>query len=183
MVEYSKDELETIIETAVAILHKDHKFLLVQGHDINERTVTSQLRAIIDDLIPEYHVDAEYNRMWKRRKEAGEGFVYDTKKSKRLEPQEVMTDDEEATTVFPDIIVHIRGTDINLLIIEVKMEWKKEKSDEDKKKLRGYTQGGLSYNFGAYVEIGESGLSNLEWFLGNAFIEKEKLQVAVPATE
>jgi hypothetical protein len=65
-------------------------------HDLHERTVTGRLADHLRPHFPEWHVDCEYNR---------EGHEI-----KRV----------NGNVVVPDIIVHRRGTQDNLLVIEAK---------------------------------------------------------------
>lgn len=164
MSDYSIKELGQIIEAAVECLKNDHSFLLKEKNNLNERTVTSQLRAILSKFFPDFDVDAEYNRM-------DVNGQYRPKAIDHLEAgvfdETVPYDDLEGRTVFPDIIVHRRGTNENLLVIEVKMAWKSGKAGLDEEKLSAYTdrEKGLGYRFGLYLEIGEKGIEKTKWFV------------------
>ena len=73
---------------------------------------------------------------------------------KRLQlPRRDAADDElHATTVFPDIIVHVRGTDNhNLLVLEVKKPGGDIAYDE--RKLRAFREQ-LHYRHAAHVILG-----------------------------
>src|SRR5690348_14899528 len=77
--------------------------------DLNERTITHKLAEHLQQAFSEYDVDCEYNR--------NQGDI------KTLElPEHINNswDDTQARTVFPDIIVHRRGTGTNVLVIEAK---------------------------------------------------------------
>jgi hypothetical protein len=74
-----------------------------------------------------------------------------------LRPSQILSDDICATTVYPDIIVHIRGKErANLLVIEVKRycDWDVV-DDHDSAKLRGFTdQNGLfRYTWGVFLNF------------------------------
>ena len=63
-------------------------------------------------------------------------------------------DDLDAVTIFPDIIVHKRGTnDQNLLVVEVKKASSAISSKYDFEKLRAF-KAELRYAFAAHVTIG-----------------------------
>lgn len=65
-------------------------------------------RCIYRNEFPDFDVDCEYNRDGVAPKKIGHLGLY---------PDD---DDTEAETVFPDIIVHRRGTEQNYLVIEAK---------------------------------------------------------------
>jgi hypothetical protein len=72
-------------------------------------------------------VDSEYNR--------------DRHHPKRLDlphRYNVGSDDLDAKTVFPDIIVHRRGTDQNIVVIEVKKSTNFEDDEWDIRKLAAF---------------------------------------------
>lgn len=78
----------------------------------NERSMTHKFAEHLQHVFPEYHVDCEYNR---------DGL--DPKRLRGLRPpRRPRPDDTDALTVFPDIIVHRRGTACNLLVIEAKKD-------------------------------------------------------------
>ena len=87
-------------------LEKDAALLAAQA---NERSVTHRIAICIEEQFPGYNVDCEYNR---------NGLV-----PKRLETfkRRVDSADDKGATVYPDIIVHHRGTANNLLVIEAKL--------------------------------------------------------------
>ena len=61
---------------------------------------------------------------------------------------------DENKRVSPDIIIHRRNSEHNFLIIEVKMEWKNDKSDFDFMKIEQYIEQ-LGYQNGVYVQISD----------------------------
>jgi hypothetical protein len=65
---------------------------------------------------------------------------HDDPKRLKLRPEAVRTNDTQAQTVFPDIIVHKRHTDENLLVIEVKKSTNNQRDDYDLRKLRAFQQ-------------------------------------------
>ena len=155
--EYSQEEIEQAIDNAVKKLFARDEVLLNRDYNINERTVTHRLGMYLAEEFPEEDVDCEYNRMLV----SDESSVV---KRIKLKAQEEYTeiDDTDAKTVFPDIIVHRRQTNRNLLVIEVKMAWKNSKGDFDKLKAGAYKES-LGYQFSVYLELGQNGISNLEW--------------------
>jgi hypothetical protein len=57
-------------------------------------------------------------------------------------------DDTEAKTAFPDIIVHKRNTQVNLLVIEIKKLTDNENRSTDYNKLVCFTSNDFGYNYG-----------------------------------
>lgn len=104
-----KSRLLSALETLV---EKDNHLLTV---DANERSITHRLAVYLEDLFPGWNVDCEYNRNLDAVKRAG------------IPVRNTKTDKLNAPTVFPDIIVHHRNSEDNLLVIEAK----KETTEED----------------------------------------------------
>jgi hypothetical protein len=118
------DELNERLGRACAIfMERDQHLLCVEA---NERSMTHKFAEYLQREFPEWDVDCEYNRS---------GHV--PKRLRTLVPEwQVSPEDENATTVFPDIIVHRRGAKENLLVIEAK---KSGTSDTfDRAKLAAY---------------------------------------------
>jgi hypothetical protein len=107
----------------------------------------------MEPLFPEWNVDCEYNR------------DHDDPKRLEIPRRSVSTDDTQATTVFPDIIVHHRGTSQNLVVIEMKKTSSHEPDDYDLRKLCAFKQQ-LGYQFAIFIKLrtrGRSGLELLRW--------------------
>ena len=66
--------------------------------------------------------------------------------------QSIFTDDAEGRTIFPDIIVHMRQTDNNLTVIEVKKHNNNDVAN-DEWKLQNLTSGAHAYRFGVHVSL------------------------------
>jgi hypothetical protein len=137
-----------------------HQLLRLDGHlfevDANERTFTHRLAMYMQQSLPTWHVDCEYNRDDHQPKElmlpGGDPDGYDT----------------NAQTVYPDIIVHQRGSSNNLLVIEVKKTSSRVSDDKDFLKLREF-KSQLGYRFALFVELAvaprDPGVSRIEWVL------------------
>ena len=93
--------------------------------DANERSLTHKLAEHLQVEFPDWNVDCEYNRKGELPKRLM-GNV-----------ENVLTDDTLGKTVFPDIIVHQRRTNDNLLVIEAKKSITMGDS-KDKEKLKAY---------------------------------------------
>jgi hypothetical protein len=101
-----KKKIKEAVDVSLNTLIIKDKDLLV--FDVNERSITHKLALYLEQHFSNWHIDCEYNRN-----------MFDPKVID-LYPRTVGIDDTNATTVYPDIIVHKRGTKNNLLVIEVK---------------------------------------------------------------
>ena len=131
-----KDILEKIKTSYNTLLSKDHYLLLV---DANERSITHKLAEYLQLEFPEWNVDCEYNR---------NGI--DTKKLDSLK-RRIKWNDTNGVSVYPDIIIHHRGTKNNLVVIEAKKSSYTGKNS-DIEKLHAY-KNDLGYKFAFKVEF------------------------------
>ena len=141
---------EVVIKAITRLLMEDGELLRV---DANERSITHCLASHLKAELPYLHVDCEYNR--------------DGIEPKRIRgiSQETSSNDTEAKTVFPDIIAHIRGTDINYLVIEVKKSTNRTDHAIDIKKLLKY-KAELRYEYALFLELatgGKPGVTSVQW--------------------
>ncbi len=112
---------------ALRALLRNDGFLL--ENDANERSITHMFAVHLGIRFRGWHVDCEYNR---DRHEL---------KTLRLPAADGVPEDEgHARTVFPDIIVHRRGTRKNLLVIEAKKSTSRDSDDWDRVKLSAFVQ-------------------------------------------
>lgn len=123
--------------------------------DANERSITHKLAECIKEEFASYDVDCEYNRHGHYPKRLN------------LPKDEISWDDTEAKTVFPDIIIHKRGTDeFNLVVIEVKKSTNKSNYEFDKMKLDAFREE-LRYEIGLFLIVptgsGDLGTPIFEW--------------------
>ena len=121
--------------------------------DVNERAITHRLAMYLQEEFSEWDVDCEYNR------------DHDQVKRIRFPEGGCRPDDTNAKTVFPDVIVHRRNTDQNLLVIEVKKDSNTEGDAYDLEKLRAF-RSELAYCFAAFVRFRtrrDSGAEAIRW--------------------
>jgi len=156
---YTKDELERIVKISLKKLRSlDKKLLEIK---VNERTITHKLAVYLQQSFPEFNVDCEYNR-----DECNE--FDDLVKKLELPTNNVSWDDTEAKTVFPDIIIHNRGTqEKNLLVIEVKKSSSSISGKVDRNKLIAFTKDHYNYKFGLFLKINLVNENDyFEWYIG-----------------
>ncbi len=132
------------------LLERDGYLLKV---DANERSIAYRFALYLQEQLPALHVDCEYNR--------------DGIDPKRIQHLYVSPDleDTEAKTAFPDVIAHIRGTNTNYLVIELKKTTNTVNRKFDFAKLRGYKHN-LGYEHALFIELAagkEPHVCRVEW--------------------
>lgn len=152
----NREELAVRLERAVkSLLTSDSDLFHFQ---VNERTVTQRLALYLEKAFEPLGLglkaDCEYNRMWV---ESGEGVHNLTKKYPQLSGQHPSVEDSDGVTVFPDIIVHLRGRELaNVFVIEAKRNAPVGSVPEnDAIKLYEFTRndGGFRYAWGAFLNF------------------------------
>jgi len=112
----SEDIKKRIIDAIVALYRYDYELI---DKNANERSITHKLAEHLQKEFPYWHVDCEYNR-----------YGNETKKLLNSE------------RVFPDIIIHHRGKDENLVVIEAKKQFDRSSisTKKDEKKLKKFSE-------------------------------------------
>ena len=144
----TREQIEIRVNFSIQELFEKDLYLLAVN--ANERSITHCLANYLQLQFPSYNVDCEYNRDGIEPKRLGHLDLYPN------------SHDEDAQTVFPDIVVHRRGTNENLLVIEVKKRSNPANRETDILKLRGY-QRELGYRFALFVEFGVGDHSPYHW--------------------
>ena len=132
-----------------------NKDLFLLEIDANERSITHRIAMYIQDEFPEWDVDCEYNRDEHKPKElnlpGGEPDSYDV----------------DAQTVYPDIIVHKRGSHTNHIVIEFKKTSSRIGAHKDFIKLAEYRRQ-LHYEYALFIELAvgaqRAGIHRVVWF-------------------
>lgn len=133
----TKETVESRLQRALGRL-VDHDGYLLEK-DVNERSISHRLAVYIEQEFADWNIDCEYNR--------------DHDDPKKLKRENVQNDDLTARTVFPDIIVHTRGTNENLLVIEMKKESHSDDAKAfDQKKLAEF-KSQLNYTYAVLVTV------------------------------
>ena len=114
--------------------------------DANERSITHQLAVHLGSYFPDYDIDCEYNRVG-----------IEPKKLDGLK-RSVSSDDTNATTVYPDIIVHKRRESDNLVVIEAKKQ--NISSELDRQKLKLY-KSELGYKYAYMITFSTGTLAKM----------------------
>ncbi len=140
---------ERATRTVRTVLVRD-SFLL--EHAVHERSITHKLAEYLQQEFPDYNVDCEYNK---------HGLAV-----KRL-PRQCQDSLKEKEYVYPDIVVHWRGSDdSNLLVIEAKPKIHSLVSGCDAAKLIEFTKpdGEYRYHLGLFMCFNGLGEPKLVWF-------------------
>ena len=124
--------------------------------DANERSISHRLAMHLQCLLPDWDVDCEYNRN-----------LGITKRLDFFSPcRTTSTDDTNGTTVFPDIIVHHRNSEINRLVVEIKKTTSTRNDDWDKEKLKKFCEQ-LGYEHAVFVKLktggDDIGVKEINW--------------------
>lgn len=136
-----------IIQDAVKeCLHNESKLLILE---VNERSVTHKLGEYLQKKFRKYSydVDCEYNKDGHEPKRLNlpPGLVDGT----------VSTAADVATTVYPDIIIHRRGTKDNLVVIEAKKSTNPDRTT-DCQKLEAFRRDlGYKFCYRLVFDVGE----------------------------
>lgn len=133
-----RGEVETSLKAALVCLLEADSYLL--KHDLSERSISHKLAEHLQGVFPEWHVDCEYNR------------DFDRVKKLDIDISETSPEETEARTVYPDIIVHLRGTDRNLVVIEIKKSNNRDSGEYDLRKLEAFKRD-LEYQHAYFVEL------------------------------
>jgi hypothetical protein len=145
---FDKKIIDRLLNQALELLCKHDRSLF--DDDASERAICHRLALYLQEAFPDFHVDCEYNR-----------HHNETDFRKWLRSEDVLRaagrgpeiEDGDSVTVFPDIIVHRRNTNDNLLVIEAKKTTSNVPDGYDKKKLVAY-QTELGYRFGKFLRFG-----------------------------
>ena len=137
-------EVSEKIKNAYRKFLKNDSYLLKVG--ANERSITHRLAIYLEDEFPDYNVDCEYNRECADIKKISEILNNNI-------PETVISithKNGNTISVFPDIIIHHRGTDNNFIVIEAKKTTNNCKYD--KKKLKAYKTD-LKYKHAFFIKF------------------------------
>lgn len=150
----TQEEIRKKLHIALNQLSKNDLWLLT--NNLNERTIAHKLAEYLQQNFPDYHVDCEYNRDVEQHSGLKKVNIlkarYEEIKNKVVDGLSI------DVSVFPDIIIHRRGTNkFNLLVVELK---KSKNTDSDARnfdieKLHSFTdqseRNTLKYDFGVFL--------------------------------
>lgn len=159
-------EIKEKVIIALQCFYSNDAYLI--EYQVAERALTHKLAEYLQKLFPDYNVDCEYNKV-------GDG---DPKRIDLLMaaqqdcPQDCNKCAANKCVVFPDIIVHKRGRDENILVIEAKTAWSGQAQVNDYKKLQALIDSGeYHYQLGVAFRFSENFEETIKTF--NLFFEKK----------
>lgn len=142
----TKAQVQALLKAALDMLYKHDRYLIDNSpyrverngsHHVGERSIVFRLAHYMqnimdkDEIFQNYVLDCEYNR---------NGIHTKTLPS-------------FPNGVYPDVIIHNRGNNINnLLIMEVKTYWNRD-NDQDLCKIREFIEGSGEYCFSFGVSL------------------------------
>lgn len=141
---------EAVARALAELIETDEHLLRI---DANERSITFRFALYLQAHMPDWTIDCEYNRDGVEPKKLGHLGLYPD------------SEDDDAKTVFPDVIVYHRGSRENYLVIEFKKSTSRVDREIDLAKLQGYKEQ-LGYQFALFVEVGtyeQAVVTQLRW--------------------
>lgn len=133
-----RDALEAVVRKAIDRLFERDSFLLQSN--ANERSISHKLAKYLQMELDCWHVDCEYNRDGHDNKQLD------------LPAKQKPTDDLDARTVYPDIVVHHRNTEHNLLAVEIKKSNNPDDGSFDCLKLKAFKKQ-LGYQYCLFIKF------------------------------
>ena len=160
-------EIKEKVIIALQCFYSNDAYLI--EYQVAERALTHKLAEYLQKLFPDYNVDCEYNKV-------GDG---DPKRIDLLMaaqqdcPKDCNKCVANKCVVFPDIIVHKRGRDENILVIEAKTAWSGQAQVNDYKKLQALIDSGVyHYQLGVAFRFSGNFEETIKTF--KLFFEKSK---------
>jgi hypothetical protein len=153
------------IEIAIDELFSNDSWLLEK--DLSEKSITHKLAEYIQPLFLDYNVDCEYNGdvgrdnpeedlLGRKRIAALTEDLIELGLLNPIRHKDLLEQDYQERLVYPDIIIHKRGThEFNLCIIEVKKSTSAIPYSYDRLKLKCYTSAvrNLNYQLGIFIKF------------------------------
>ena len=176
-------ELMDIFEKAKEKFLKEEKEII--EINVNERTLSARLMFHLQTLLLEdelyrekyktYSVDCEYNRINEDK----------IKTLKRYENFEIDDNSDKIRKIFPDIILHKRKEEDNLIVIEMKKSTSNniDCKEKDRERLKIMTNlndpNNFNYTLGVYFEVDTTGNNNhiIEFFVNGKKYKKTKNRI------
>jgi hypothetical protein len=164
----SNEQIIQAVQASLKRLVTDDEYLLTV--DVNERSLSHRFAIYLQEQVTlwkeGWNVDCEYNRDIEGGEDYSKKLDFSADDLRHFHPSE---EDEHASTVFPDVIVHRRGkagsSGGNLIVIEMKKTSSRDDGSFDRtRKLPGYLSQ-LDYRYAAFVMLKTGGQPGykLEW--------------------
>ena len=139
-------DIEQRINECLTLLFRNDKHLVVKN--VSERALSHMLACYLKPKFNEWDVDCEYNK----DRDAIKSLSSLEDILREMGREELIMDIKERK-VIPDIIVHQRGTDDNLIVIEMKKSGRSKKFDDfDIAKLKAFRKD-KKYCFAMFIKV------------------------------
>lgn len=145
--QYSNEEIKKNVQICLEELFKKDSFLI--ENEVNERSVSHKLAEYLQVQFPGWDVDCEYNKKMLH--------------TKILDGIQQCSEQKTTDRIIPDIIIHKRKTDDNLLVVEIKYE-KDDPCDIEKLKKFTSSSGEFKYKLGLFIKFNSTNGQLLKWF-------------------
>lgn len=145
------DEVKRAVNEALRRFYLNDRYLI--DHDVHERSLTFRLGFYLQRIFSGWDVDCEYNRNRETLRH-NKLLSCRCKFTPEFDCAHCTREAKTQCTVFPDIIIHRRGTDCNLLVIEAKKNPSDNSRDEDVDKINAYREENtLHYRYGLFLNF------------------------------
>lgn len=145
---YTEEEIKNRVNIAIGVLFKNDSFLL--ENNVHERSIAYKLAEYLQVQFLDLNVDIEYNL---------KGL--DTK---LLNGIRQCSEQRATDRVLPDIIIHKRDTNYNLLVVEIKTNNQDDTCDIEKLKLFTTNNGDYKYVLGLFIKFNKRNNPSMRWF-------------------
>lgn len=145
-------EMQAKLQSAIGLLFRNDSFLLEKN--VHERSVAHKLAEYLQQLWPEWNVDCEYDK---------KGLD-----PKRLDGINGCSEQRRTDRVLPDIVIHRRSSDLNLLVIEIKTKHADCECDYRKLELFTSENGVYKYRYGLFIRFKRLNPPEIKWYVNGA---------------
>ena len=145
---YTEKEIKSKVNIAIGVLFKNDIFLL--ENNVHERSIAHKLAEYLQVQFLDWDVDCEYNR---------KGL-----ETKILENIRQCSEQRKTDSVLPDIIIHKRNTNHNLIVVEIKTNNQDDACDIEKLKLFTANDGKYKYSLGLFIKFNRNNKPSMRWF-------------------
>lgn len=156
-------DIEKKLKRCLELLFNNDRYLF--KNNVNERSISHMLAFYLkSEEFQEWDVDCEFNKDHDHTK-----TLNNLNNCLNRERGKSFTSDTDGRTVYPDIIVHQRGTKNNLLVIEIKKSTSQVGNECDIAKLNEFRKcQRLRYCFAIFLKLktgsDEANMEDIQWY-------------------
>ena len=147
------DEVKARVKKAIQSLEENDRYLF--EHNASEHTLMHRFAVWLEVEFLDWSVDCEYNLSPPDNRGEIHGQYATVVSRRRSQPE------DESLSVHPDIVVHRREFNENLMVIEVRKSGLADEVEFDAFKLKAYKHDPyLGYKFALLIRFQKPGLEN-----------------------